>query len=113
MRRTIFPTCPPASMRALASFSRAKSIDLVDLRLDAPAREMRHHFRDEAGHGSRTLRLAAQPVGYTEQGESPGVQGLEVEVGVQHAVDQAHGGKPAFEGERADILREDGAAHRR
>src|SRR6185369_10571407 len=71
--------------------------DLVDMGLDSSGRDVRHHFRDEPRHGSRSLRLIAQFVGHAEQREPLGVQGIQVDVGVQHAVDIPHRGVPAFE----------------
>ena len=84
--------------------------DLVDLRLDASGGDMGQHLRDEPRHGGRSLLLGAQLVGDAEQREPLGMQGLEVDVGVQHAIDIAHRGEPALEGQRADVLGEHGAA---
>ena len=111
-RSTILPTWAPASMRALASFSCAKSVDLVDLGLDAPRGDMGHHFGDESRHRSRSLFLAAQLVRNAEQREPLRVQGAEIDVGVKHAIDISHRGKPAFERKRPNILGEHRAADR-
>ncbi len=83
---------------------------LVDPRLDAAGSDERHHVRDKARHGGRSLLLAAQLVGDAEQREPSGVQRFEVDVGVQHAVDVPHGGETAFEGQRANVLGEHRAA---
>src|SRR5438876_6039176 len=82
----------------------------VDPRLDASGRDMRHHVRDEAGDAGRALRLATKPVGDAKQCQPLGVQGLEVQVRMQYVIDISDRREPAFEGQRADVLREDGAA---
>ena len=112
MRTTILPTWAPSSMRALASASRAKSTTRSIRGSMRPAANSGSDLGDEARHRGRALRLAAQLVGDAEQRQALRMQGVEVDLGVHHAVDVADRREPALEGEGANVLGEHRAADR-
>jgi hypothetical protein len=59
---------------------------------------VRQDVGDEAAHADRALLRGAQSVGHPEQRQALGVQRLEVDLGLQHVVDVADRGVPAFVG---------------